>query len=213
MAVNSEDALNGVDAGVAREEWQQFQGEITHLLRTWSEGDREALNQLMPLVYRDLWLIAKSRLRHENPDHTLQPTALVNEVFLRLTESRHLEFHNRAMFFKFTGRMMRHILVDHARHRRSHKKGGAYRHVELTRDLENGLEQDTPSDPNMLISLDSALRRLEQVDPQKCAIVELRFFVGLEFKEIAELLDASSKTIQRKWQAASMWLAKALSGS
>ncbi|MEM7357421.1 MAG: sigma-70 family RNA polymerase sigma factor, partial [Acidobacteriota bacterium] len=180
--------------------------EITHLLDRWTEGETEALAELMPKVVSDLRNIASNQLSLETPGHTLQPTALVNELYLRLVGKRTVSWQNRAQFFAFVARMMRRILVDHARSRRSAKRGaGAIR-----LSLDDSVRLPRPEKDPDLLALDDALEKLEAVDPQQSRLVELRYFTGLSVKEIAEVEGISPTTVKRYWRTAKMWLYREL---
>lgn len=180
--------------------------EVTQLLRAWSEGDEAALNRLAPLVDAELHRLARSYLRRERPGHTLQATALINEAYLRLIGDTAVAWQNRAHFFGIAAKVMRRILVDHARRRRKIKRGGDALRVSLTR-VEN-----TPQENSVdVAALDDALNKLEQFDERKSRIVELRFFGGLTEEEIAETLKISLRTVQREWNLAHAWLYRELS--
>ena len=174
---------------------------VTQLLVNWSNGDRAALDEMVPLVYQELRRIAVNRLRHELPNHTLQPTALVNEAYLRLIDQKNVNWQNRAQFFGLAAEMMRRILVNHALNRRAAKRGGGALRVSLEMAI-NSLEQ---KDVN-LVALDDALKELAGIDPRKSQIVELKFFGGLTVEEISEVLQVSSDTIERDWKLARAWL-------
>ncbi len=175
--------------------------EITALLEEWGNGDPEALGKLMPLVFEDVRSLARRYLSHEAADHTLQPTALVNEVYLKLTGLRQVEWQNRVQFFGFLAELMRRILVDHARRHLSAKRGSGQRDVSFdeSRELTEIPYED-------MIALDDALADLAAHDSRKCRIVELRFFVGLTQAQIAEVLDISHRTVNREWRKARLWL-------
>ena len=176
--------------------------EVTALLRDWSGGDRAALERLMPLVYQELRRLAASYLRVERPDHTLQPTALVHEAYLRLVEQRGVSWQNRAHFFGIAAQMMRRILVDHARRRQAAKRdAGALR---LQTSWDGG---ESGRDPELL-ALDQALCGLESLDARQARIVELRFFGGLTVEETAEVAGVSPATVKREWRTARAWLAR-----
>lgn len=177
------------------------QAQITDLLVAWSSGDEHALEQLLPLVYDELRQIANLYLRRERPDHTLQPTALVNEVYLRLIDQQRVTWQNRAHFFGVAAQMMRRILVSHARARLAAKRGGGEQPI----TLEEGLTLSAKRDVNLL-ALDEALTRLETIDPDKSRLVELRFFSGLTVDETAEVMSISPRTVDRQWQTAKAWL-------
>ena len=174
--------------------------DVTALLGEWSGGDREALERLIPVVYGELRRLAASYLKVERPGHTLQPTALVHEAYLRLSKQRGVEWQNRSHFFAVAARMMRRILVDHARKRRASK-----------RDAEAWFVETVPGAsvagrPTELLSLDRALEGLERIDPAQARVVELRFFAGLTIEETAEASGISPATVKREWQTARAWL-------
>ena len=173
--------------------------EITRLLEEWSGGDPEALAKLMPLVVDDVRDIAGRFFARESAGHTLQPTALVNEVYLRLVGRRSVRWQNRAQFFGHLGEMMRRILVDHAKKHLAAKRKGQKISLDETIQLTEVRHEE-------LIAVDDALEGLAAVDPRKCRIVELRFFTGLTETEIAEVLGISLRTVSREWQKAKMWL-------
>jgi len=174
---------------------------VTQLLVNWSNGDKAALDEMLPLVYQELRRIAVNRLRQELPNHTLQPTALVNEAYLRLIDQKNVNWQNRAQFFGLAAEMMRRILVNHALHRRAAKRGGGALRVSLAVAV-NSFEQ---KDVN-LVALDEALKNLAIIDPRQCKIVEMKFFGGLTVAEIADVLQVSSDTIERDWKRARAWL-------
>ena len=182
-------------------------GDVTALLEAWTAGDTAARDELMPLVYQELRRRAAGYLRHERRNHTLQPTALVNEVYLRLVDQRRAVWQNRAQFFGVASQMMRRILVDRARARRMAKRSGQWARV----TLDEAAKASPPVDVDVL-DLDAALIRLAAVDPRKSRIAELRFFGGLSLEEAAEVIGISRATVQRDWQAARAWLFKELHG-
>jgi len=182
--------------------------DVTQLLLAWSEGDENALNELIPLVYEELRRLAKSHMRRERPGHTLQTTALANEAYLRLVDARHVQWQSRAHFFAIAARLMRQILVDFARLRRSAKHGKGLE----AETLEEALVV-TPQQSTNLVALDDALRSLARVDARKSQVVEMRFFGGLTEEETAEVLKISEKTVRRDWNLAKVWLMRELSGS
>jgi RNA polymerase sigma factor (TIGR02999 family) len=185
---------------------QLTQQEITNMLQDWSEGDREVPARLMPLVYDELRRLALSYLRRERPDHTLQPTALVNEAYLRLADQSNVGFHDRAHFFGVAAKVMRRILVDHARRHHAEKRGGLNHKVPLE-DLAA-----TPAGFDFdLVALDDALQALAAQDKRKSRIVELRFFGGLSVEETAEVLGVSAPTVKNDWRIAKAWLRRELS--
>jgi len=180
---------------------------VTQLLNDWSKGDQNALNQLMPLVYAELRRLAASYLSRERSDHTLQPTALVNEAYLRLIDQNGVAWENRAQFFGIAAQMMRRILVNHARDRHADKRGGP----ELLRvSLDDAISFFEERDVN-LVALDEALTRLEEMDQRQSQIVELRFFGGLTIEEVAAQLHTSPATVKREWATAKLWLQRELS--
>jgi RNA polymerase sigma factor (TIGR02999 family) len=175
--------------------------EVTQLLVAWSDGDQAALEQLTPLVYRELHRLAKGFLHRERPGHILQTTALVNEAYLRLIDWKDVRWQNRAHFFGVAAQLMRRILVDFARARHQDKRGGAIRQVSLDEAATVSLER-IPE----LIALDEALERLAAFDPRRGRMVELRFFGGLSEEETAEVLKISPRTVRREWSLARAWL-------
>ncbi len=180
--------------------------DVTRLLVRWSEGDKGALEELMPLVYNELRRLANYYLQRERKDHTLQSTALVHEAFLRLIDQRDVRWQNRAHFFGVASQMIRRILVDHARaHQTAKRGGGAYT---LALDDALGAEQKRDLD---LVALDDALNGLANLDPQQARIVELRFFTGLTIEETAEVVGISPATVKRDWNTAKAWLFRELS--
>jgi RNA polymerase sigma factor (TIGR02999 family) len=177
------------------------QGELTQLLVQWSNGDQDALNKLMPLVYDELRRLARSYLRRERPDHTLQPTALIHEVYLRLVDHKNFRWQDRAHFFAVVAQSMRRVLIDHARGHSAAKRGGS--ELKISLDEAIGLPQARNLD---LVALDDALNALALVDQQQSRIVELRFFGGLSIEETAEVLGISAATVKRDWVVAKAWL-------
>lgn len=175
--------------------------ELTRLLVDWSNGDRAALDKLMPLIDEELRRLAHRYMTRERAGHTLQTTALVNEAFLRLVNRKNLQWQNRAHFFGIAAQLMRTILVDHARSHASAKRGGGARKLEL--DEAMVVSQQKASE---VIALDDALNQLALLDPQQSRIVELRFFGGLTVEEAAEVLQVSPATIKREWSTAKAWL-------
>jgi len=180
---------------------------ITHLLKEWSEGDQQALDELTPLVYEELRQQAARYLRKERPNHSLQATALINEAFLRLIDVKDVQWQNRAHFFAIAANLMRRILVDHARRRDAEKRGGSQ--VCLT--LDEGLAWANEPDVDLL-AIDEALDRLAIIDEQQARIVELRFFSGLTVEETATALGVSPKTVKRDWSVARAWLKREIGG-
>ncbi len=175
--------------------------EVTHLLQEWSDGDRQALDKLMPLVVDEVRALARRALAGEAPGHTLQPTELVDEAYLRLVERKTYWWHDRRQFFSCLADLMRRILVDHARRRRAAKRGGGEAKLPLEEGVLPALERDAD-----LVALDEALDELKAIDPRRYQIVMLWFFVGLTQKEIAGELGMSINTVGRQWQAAKLWL-------
>jgi RNA polymerase sigma factor (TIGR02999 family) len=175
--------------------------EITRWLVGCREGDPVALEKLSPLVYDELHRLAMRAFSRERSGHTLQPTALVNEVYLRLVNQHEATWQNRAQFFAVAAQMMRRILVSHARARQAAKRGGAEQRITLTEEMAAGPQRDVN-----LLALDEALKKLEAIDLEKSRMVELRFFSGLSVVETAEVLGVSPRTIDRQWQTAKAWL-------
>jgi RNA polymerase sigma factor (TIGR02999 family) len=176
-------------------------GEVTKLLQDWSNGEVQALDRLVPQIHRELRKLAASYLRKERPDHTLQPTALVNEAFLKLVDQRAVRWQNRAHFFGIAAQAMRRILVDHARAHGAGKRGDGARRVPLEDAAVIGGAIDID-----LLALDEALTRLAAIDPQQSRVVELRFFGGLTMEETAEVMHISPATVGREWRMAKAWL-------
>ena len=181
--------------------------DVTELLERWSDGDSEAFNDLVPLVYAELHRLAAHYLRHERSGHTLQPTALVHEAYMRLSGLRKMRLQNRTHFYGASAHVMRRVLVDHARRRNAEKRGGG----------------DPPSSPRVafdapidlrldLVALDEALERLTSLAPEKARVVELRYFGGLSVDETAEYLGVSERTVKRHWRFARAWLLRTLRG-
>ena len=175
--------------------------EITDLLTYWSHGEKAALERLVPLVYPELRRIAKRQMARENPDHTLQTSALINEAYLKLVDRQQVDWQNRSHFFAVSAQVMRHILIDHARKYLYNKRGAGAQHVAL--DEAAIVEEKRSTD---LVALDEALNAMATLDPRRSQIVELKFFGGLNAEEIAQVLDISPSTVQREWRAAKAWL-------
>jgi len=182
--------------------------EVTGLLQAWSAGDEEALRKLTPLVHRELHRAARHYMAGERTGHTLQATALINEVYIRLIDSRRMDFQNRSHFFAICAQLMRRILTDFARTRRYEKRGGGVVPMPLDEALVVGPEPDRD-----LVALDDALKRLALLDERKARVIELRFFGGLDVKETTEVLKVSSETVMRDWKLAKVWLLRDLSGA
>lgn len=180
--------------------------ELTQLLRAWSEGDDQALEKLVPLVYAELHRLARHYMAGEPAGHTLQTSALVNEAYLRLVNFKNVTWQNRAHFFGVSAGLMRRILVDFARSRRSLKRGGEV----LTVSLEEG-SISLPAAGADLVALDDALKTLALMDPRRSRVVELRFFGGLSAEETAEVLRVSAETVLHDWKLAKVWLLRELS--
>jgi len=176
---------------------------VTRLLRAWGQGEDAALEELLPLVHQELRRLARRYMFGERPGHTLQTTALVNEAYLRLVNSRQVNWQNRAHFFAISAQLMRRILVDYARTRGSQKRGGGVPKVTLDEELMAPQEKG-----HDLVALDDALKALAHIDPRKCKVIELRFFGGLSVDETAEVLKISPDTILRDWRLAKAWLAR-----
>ncbi|MBL8241737.1 MAG: sigma-70 family RNA polymerase sigma factor [Bryobacterales bacterium] len=180
--------------------------EVTQLLNQWSDGNRAALDSLTPVVYDELRRLASIYLHRERSDHTLQPTAVVHEAYMRLVDQRSVRWQNRAHFFGIAAQMIRRILVDHARGVRAAKRGGGA--VALSLDEALGVSEKRDLE---LEALDDALTTLAEVDPQQARVVELRFFTGLSIEETAEVLGISESTVKRDWVSAKAWLFRELS--
>ena len=181
--------------------------EVTQLLQSWSEGNQEALDKLVPLVHAELHRLARHYMSNERPGHTLQTTELVNEAYVRLIDWKNVRWQNRAHFFGVAAQIMRRILVDFARSRASAKKGGGTQYVSLSEAMTISPERGED-----LIALDDALESFAELDSRKSRIVELRFFGGLSVEETAEVLKISARTVMRDWGLAQAWLYRELSG-
>jgi RNA polymerase sigma factor (TIGR02999 family) len=179
---------------------------VTQLLIEWNNGRKGALEDLLPLVYSELRRLASQRLRQERRDHTLQPTALVHEAYIRLVDQRRVRWQNRAHFYGVAAHMMRRILVDRARARKADKRGGEWERVTLTDNRTSNESRDVD-----VLALDNALQRLAALDPQQERIVELRYFGGLTLEETAEVVGISTATVKREWTIAKAWLRAELS--
>lgn len=175
--------------------------DVTALLGNWAQGDREALNRLLPLVYQELRSLAARYLRRERPGHTLQPTALLHEAYLRLRDQERVRWQNRAHFFAVAAQMMRRVLVDHARGKRAAKRSRSDLRVSLDPAALAPDERDFD-----IVALDKALAELEGIDPRQSLIVELRYFGGLTIEETAEVLDVSLRAVKDDWNLAKAWL-------
>ncbi|HXI92827.1 MAG TPA: sigma-70 family RNA polymerase sigma factor [Blastocatellia bacterium] len=181
--------------------------EVTQLLVAWRNGDLQARDELMPLVYQELHRLAHQYMSRERPGHTLQTSALVNEAFVRLADQRDVQWQNRAHFVGLAGQMMRRILVDYARNRSYAKRGGGALQVSLDEDLVVSEERSAE-----VVALDDALQSLARLDERKSRLVELRFFGGLSIEETAEVLGVSPGTVMRDWTLAKAWLRREMSG-
>ena len=180
---------------------------VTELLLAWGRGDRSALDELVPVVHQELRRLARLQLRGERLNHTLHTTALVNEAFIRLVDLRRIQWQDRAHFLSLSARLMRRILVDHARSRNYQKRGGGAMNVTLDEALVGSAERGAD-----LLALDDALESLARQDPRKSQVVELRFFGGLSVDETAEALKVSPETVLRDWRLAKVWLLREVSG-
>lgn len=185
----------------------QDKGEISALLRAWTDGDQVALDRLTPIVYDELRRLARRYMKSERVDHTLQTTALVNEAYLRLVDCERMKWQDRVHFFAVSAQLMRRILVDHAR-RRNLKRGGAIPHLALDEAATVGGEPDSS-----LIALDEALDAFGKLDPRKVRVVEMRYFAGLSVEETAAVLQVSPVTVMRDWSAAKSWLRREMTRS
>jgi RNA polymerase sigma factor (TIGR02999 family) len=184
---------------------------VTGLLQAWSRGDKDALEQLMPLVYAELRAQARRYMRSERADATMQSTALVHEVYLRLTKAQDVSWNDRAHFFALSAQIMRRILVDAARARSASKRGGGAPRAAHSSGIDLDLIPSPQSDSVlMLCALDDALESLAQRDPRRVKVIELRFFAGLSVEETADLLQVSPQTVMRDWRLAKVWLAREL---
>ena len=183
------------------------QHEVTRLLIRLTDGDGDVLGELLPLVYDELRRLAAGYLRRERPGHTLQPTALVHEAYLRMVDQSQVHWQNRAHFLGVAAQMMRRILVDHARGQKAEKRGGDFQKLSLDENIDVSGERAAD-----LVALDEALERLAEFDPQKARVVELRFFGGLSVEETAEVLGVSAPTVKRQWRMAKAWLYGQVSG-
>jgi RNA polymerase sigma factor (TIGR02999 family) len=181
---------------------------ISQLLANWSNGDKNAFNELMPLLYQPLKKLARGYLRRERRDHTLQSAALVNEAYLRLLGDSGIQLNGKTHFFAVAAKIMRHILVEHARHHQAIKRGGGVYKLEL--EQAEGLGNSRSVD---LVALDDALRELSKFDAQQARVVELRFFGGLSIEQTAQILSISTATVKRDWATARVWLYREITRS
>lgn len=196
--------MSGEDEGTSA--FASASEDVTGLLRAWRNGDQSALEKLTPVVYQDLLRLARRGLLGERAGHTLQPTAVVNEAYMRLVDYQHVQWQDRAHFFAVSAQLIRRILVDHAR-RRNLKRGGGVRHCSLELAPEIGSDRS-----KNLVALDEALNELARMDPRKAKVVELRYFGGLSVQESAEALGVSAPTVMRDWSSAKAWLYRELTG-
>ncbi|HKP69873.1 MAG TPA: sigma-70 family RNA polymerase sigma factor [Pyrinomonadaceae bacterium] len=180
--------------------------EITRILHEWNEGNEKASELLLPFVYDELKRQARYLMSNERSNHTLQPTALVHEAFMRLTDQAGIEWQNRSHFYGIMSRLMRQILIDHARRHATEKRGNRPLHFSLD-DVDLPVEERAES----ILVLNDVLERLEKIDSQQASIVEMRFFGGLSNKEIADALQVSERTVGRDWNSAKLWLFRELS--
>jgi RNA polymerase sigma-70 factor (ECF subfamily) len=194
------------DSAIVSSSMAKTKGDVTQLLLAWSQGDAAALGRLMPLVFEELRRMARRYLDGEDPRHTLQPTALVNEVYLRLVDRRKVKWQNQAHFFGFAAQLMRRILVDHARGRQTGKRGEGNRPLSIERLIDLPERRDLE-----VLLVDEALNALAREDKRQARIVEMRFFAGLNNEEIAEALGISATTVKREWATARLWLLRELS--
>ncbi len=181
------------------------QQDVTQLLLDWSNGDEQSLEQLLPIVYQEMRRLAQHYIQQERADHTLQATALVHEAYLRLIDTKNVQWQNRAHFFGVAAQTMRHILVDMARASRAQKRGGGHK-----LSLDEAVSLSGEKEDVNLVALDEALTRLADIDPQQSKIIELRYFAGLTIEETAEVLKVSPATVKREWAMARAWLHREL---
>ncbi len=179
--------------------------EITQLLLAWGDGDKQALDRLMPFVYEELRRLAKNYMRNQRSDHTLQTTALVNEAYLRLIDSSQVRWQNRTHFFAISAQLMRRVLVDFARKKKAIKRGGEEQKITFDEALPVSSQKESE-----LIALDEALNELAKMNERQSQIVEMRYFGGMNEKEIAEALNISARTVRRDWSVARAWLYREL---
>ena len=181
-------------------------GQVTVLLKAWAAGRKEALDDLMPLVYGELRKLAASHMRRERPNHSLQVTGLVSEAYLKLVDQHDVNWQDRRHFFGIAAQCMRRILVDHARQRHAQKRGSGDTHVVLDEDVHGAAERSWE-----IVALDDALQSLAELDPRQARVVEMRYFGGMTHAEIAEVLDVSVSTVKRELDASQIWLTHAMS--
>ena len=191
---------------MSQQENQSPPAEVTALLHAWSGGDQAAFDKLAPIIYTELRRLARCYMARERRDHTLQPTALVHEAYMRLADLQHLHWKNRVHFYAISAQVMRRVLVDFARSRERRKRGGSRQRLSLEDCVDLGEQHDAA-----LIALDDALTTLASSDARKCQVVEMKFFGGLSTEEIAESLHVSAETVLRDWKLAKLWLLRELS--
>ncbi len=182
-------------------------GEVTRLLAKLRAGKEDAAAELAPLIYQELHRLAAACMRRERPEHTLQPTALVNEAYIRLVGQRDVQWQNRSHFYGIAAQVMRRVLLDYARKRKSGKRGGQVKKLQFDEDLFA-----TDQQLEAALAVDECLQRLEKIDAQQSRVVELRFFGGLSVEETAEVLGISTATVKREWQFAKAWLQREMDG-
>jgi RNA polymerase sigma-70 factor, ECF subfamily len=187
---------------------ETLQPDVTMLLKQLSEGNKNALDRLVPVVYGELRRLASSCMRHERPNHTLQTTALVNEAYLLLVNQEHARWENRGQFFGVAAQLMRRILVDHARAHNASKRGGISPKLSLDEAIVMAKERGGD-----LLAIEELLTRLAAIDPQQVRVIELRFFAGLSVEETARALAISDRTVKRDWAMAKAWIQRELRGS
>lgn len=183
--------------------------DITQILIRWNEGEEQALEELAPLVYRELHNIAHRHLRRESETRTLQTTALVHEAYLKLVDQRRAKWQNRSQFYGVAAEIMRRILIDNARKRLRHKRGGGA--VKIS--IDAGTVDVSDERAGELVALDEALKKLAEIEPEKAKLVELRYFGGLSIEETAEILGVSTATVTRQWRVVKAWLYDEISGA
>lgn len=181
--------------------------QITQLLRAWGNGDARALDRLTPIVYEELRRMARHYMRREDPDNSLQPTALVHEAYVKLVDTKIAQWQDRTHFFAISARVMRRILVDAARRKAADKRGGGAVRMEINESIDAA-----PLEHDEMVRLDDAMEALAKFDPRKAQVVELRFFGGLSMEETAEVLKISPQTVMRDWKLARVWLAREMEG-
>ena len=179
---------------------------VTQMLHDWSHGDQEVLDKLVPVVYEELRRQAARYLKRERPGHTLQTTALIHEAYIRLIDQKNVHWQNRAHFYAISAKLMRRILVDHARSRQAAKRGGS----DIKLPLEEAMSAPEGREVD-IVALDEALERLAAIDPQQSRVVELKFFSGMSVEETAEVLGVSTRTVKRDWNVAKAWLRREIS--